>query len=101
MQKEEVLNKNIPKRYHHNLDKTEAGLQLKAKDLPNLAIIGDPTAHEITSNPQTILNTLQTHFGKEQPRLTPNDICTPRWQNHPSPDEYITNRTAPEQPNTL
>jgi hypothetical protein len=71
--KEDALYKKSPKRYHHNL-KTSAGLQPCAKDQPNLSTITDPNTGQITSRIQSNLDTLHTHFEKEQSRVTPDTL---------------------------
>jgi hypothetical protein len=67
-----------------------AGLQPKAKEQPNLATIRIPHTNEITSNPQIILDTLQTHFAAKQCRFTPDDLPIPPWQDLTNPDTYTT-----------
>jgi hypothetical protein len=75
-EKEDALYKKSPKRYHHNL-KAAAGLQQGARDQPNLYTITDTNSGQITSHPQTILDTLRTNFEKEQSRVTPDTLPIP------------------------
>ena len=89
--KEDALYKKSPKRYHHNL-KAAAGLQSCANDHPNLSIITDPNTKQITPYPQTILDTLHTHFEKEQSRVIPNTLPIPSWLDPDNPDSYTTSK---------
>jgi hypothetical protein len=74
--KEDSLYKKSPKRYHADL-KTAAGFQPRAMDQPNLAPTRDPDTLEITSNPQTIVETIQSHYEREHARTTPDTIPAP------------------------
>jgi len=94
--KEDVLYKKSPKRYHNNL-KTAAGLQPRAKDQPNLTTVRGPITNEITSNPQTIIDTIQTHYEHEHARTTPDTISAPPWRNPNNPDPYDTKRKDPDK----
>ena len=94
--KEDELYKKSPKRYHNKL-KTAAGLQPRAKDQPSLTTVRDPTTHEITSNPQIVIDTIQTHYEHEHARTTPDTIPTPPCQNPNNPDPYDTKLKNPNQ----
>ncbi len=85
--KEDTLYKNSPKRYHANL-KISAGLQPRAKDQPNLATVRDPKTKEITSQPQAIIDTVQTYYEQEHSRTTPDNLQKPPWQNPSNQDPY-------------
>jgi len=93
---EDALYKKSPKRYHNNL-KPAAGHQSRAKDQPNLATIRDPATNEIKSNPQTIIDTIQTHYEHEHARTTTDTIPSPPWQNPSNPDPYDTKHKDPNQ----
>jgi len=92
--KEDALYKKSPKRYHTNFQ-TAAGLQPCAKDQPNLTTIIDPNTGQITSHPQTILDTLHTHFEKEQSRVTPDTLPIPPWLDPNNPNTYTTPKQNP------
>ena len=92
--KEDALFKKSPKRYHHNL-KTGAGLQQGARDQPSLSTITDPYSGQITSHPQTILDTLHTHLENEQSRVTPDTLPIPPWLDPNKLDSYTTPRRNP------
>ena len=92
--KEDALYKKSPKRYHHNL-KTVAGLQPGARDQPNLSTITEPNTVQITSHPQTILDTLHTHFEKEESRVTPDTLPIPPWLDPKNLDSYTTPKRNP------
>jgi len=94
--KEDALYKKSPKRYHANL-KTVAGLQTRAKDQPNLATVRDPATNEITSYPQTIVDTIQSYYKREHERTTPYTIIAPRWENPNNLDPYYAKRKDPNQ----
>jgi hypothetical protein len=94
--KEDFLYKNSPKRYHANL-KTSAGLQPIAKDQPNLATIRDPKTHEITSQPQAIIYTIQSYYEQEHSRTTPDNLPTPQWQNPSNSDPCETKLKDPNK----
>jgi hypothetical protein len=87
--KEDTLYKNSPKRYHANL-KNSAGLQLRAKDQPNLVTIRDPKTTVITSQPQAIIDTVQSYCEQEHSCTTPDNLPTPPWQNPSNPYPYET-----------
>jgi hypothetical protein len=66
------------------------GLQSKANEQPNLTTIKVPHTNIITSNPQIILDTLQTHFAAGPVRVTLGDLSIPPWQDPTNPDKYTT-----------
>ena len=74
--KEDAVYRKRPKEKNSKL-KTTAGLQPIARDQPNLATITVPGTKKIISNPQTILETLQTHFEIKQSRVAPDTLHIP------------------------
>ncbi len=94
--KEGALYKKSLKRYHANL-KTSADLQPRVNDQPNLATIRDPKTYEISSHPQTIIDTVQSHFECEYSRTTPDTLPTPLWLNPNNPYPYETKREDPNK----
>jgi hypothetical protein len=73
---ETAPNKKSAKRYHQNL-KSSAGLQPRARDQPILQTIRDPVTNEITTNPHTVISTIQSYYEKEHSRTTPDYIPAP------------------------
>ena len=72
-------------------------MQPRARDQPNLQSIRDPVTNEITTNPQTIISTIQSYYEKEHSRTTPDNILAPPWQNPENPDAYTNNHNKPPQ----
>ena len=97
--KEDALYRKSPKRYHNN-PKTAAGLQPRANDQPNLATVRDPTTNLITCHPQTIRNTIQTHYTQENSRTTLKLFLTILGKTPPTQTRTTPNARTPSQPNT-
>jgi hypothetical protein len=97
--KEGGLYKKSPKRYHDKL-KTAAGLQPRAKDQPNLTTVRDPATNEITSNPQTTIDTIQSHYEREHAQATLDTIPAPPWKTPTTQTLTTTNVKTPIKPNT-
>jgi hypothetical protein len=59
--------------------------------------IRDSVTHEITTNPYTIISTIQSYHVKEHSRTKPDNIPITPWQNPENPDAYTNNHTKPPQ----
>ena len=76
-----------PKLFHKAI-KTAAGLLPKSKDQPKLRAVHQPHTNEPSTDPATVLRTVQDHFAKELQRTTPDDMDSPPWENPENPDNY-------------
>ena len=76
-----------PKAYHKTL-KVQAGLEPQSASLPRLQSVIDPHTGQETTDPATVVATVQEYFTKELKRATPEDLPRFPWENPDNPDNF-------------